>query len=92
MFLSWPRHDQDAALALHQIEQDEQANKCSVCGGDARECQDPANGRAYEVKLARCYRTKAVGKTMQRREGDKDSSAVVASTIFHQERVKPPKS
>ena len=92
MFLSWPWADQDAALALHKREQDEQAEKdqyeCPVCGGDSRECQNPDYQRAYEASFSRCYRTKAVGKAMAKRADDKDSKALVAMTRFHPERVK----
>lgn len=68
---------------------DEEARKCSVCGGDSRECQDPAYGRAYEVTIGRCFRTKAVEKTTSRRGEDDHAGSLVASTIFHPERVKP---
>lgn len=60
-----------------------------MCGGDKDECNDPANQRAYEVAFSRCYRTRAVGKaTAKRNDSDADSRALVASTIFHPERVK----
>lgn len=76
------------ALALHQVEAEHEANRCPVCGGDARECQDPANGRAYTAEFTRCYRTKAIGKAMKSRDDDKDAAALVASTRFHPDRVK----
>lgn len=61
-----------------------------MCGGDARECQDPANQRAYDVALGRCYRTKTVAKaTANRNDSDTDSRALIASTIYRPERVKP---
>lgn len=77
------------ALALHHLEQEEEQHRCPVCGGDSRECQDPANQRAYEAAFARCYRTKAVGKAARARADDKDGKALVATTRFHPERVKP---
>lgn len=92
MFLSWPWADQDAALALHRRERDEQEEKdqyeCPVCGGDSRECQNPDYQRAYEASFTRCYRTKTVGIAMRGREDDPDSRALVAMTRFHPDRVK----
>lgn len=77
------------ALALHQVEAEEEAHRCSVCGGDARECQDPANQRAFETKFGRCYRTRSVAKAAKKRnDADTDQRALVASTIFHPDRVK----
>ena len=89
MFLSWERHDQDMALALHLVEVEEETHRCSVCGGDSRECQDPANQYAFETKFRRCYRTRSVAKAAKKRDdSDTDQRATVASTIFHPERVK----
>lgn len=92
MFLSWPWADQDAALALHRREREEQEEKdqyeCPVCGGDSRECQNPDYQRAYEASFTRCYRTKTVGIAMRGREDDPDSRALVAMTRFHPDRVK----
>lgn len=92
MFLSWPWADQDAALALHRREREEQEERdqyeCPVCGGDSRECQNPDYQRAYEASFTRCYRTKTVGIAMRGREDDPDSRALVAMTRFHPDRVK----
>ncbi len=92
MFLSWPWADQDAALALHRREREEQEERdqyeCPVCGGDSRECQNPDYQRAYEASFTRCYRTKTVGVAMRGREDDPDSRALVAMTRFHPDRVK----
>lgn len=92
MFLSWPWADQDAALALHHREREEQGEKdqyeCPVCGGDSRECQNPDYQRAYVASFKRCYRTKTVGIAMRGREDDPDSRALVAMTKFHPDRVK----
>lgn len=89
MFLSWDRHDQDMALALASVEAEEAANRCPVCGGDKRECQDPKRQHAYSASFTRCYPTLAVGRAMKQRGDDPDSRALVAHTIFHPERVKP---
>lgn len=62
-----------------------------MCGGNKDECQDPANQHAYEAAFSRCYRTKTIGRAMDSRSNDRDSKALVASTIFHPERVKPVK-
>ncbi|MDN5685808.1 MAG: hypothetical protein L0G94_03875 [Brachybacterium sp.] len=77
------------ALALHYVEAEEESHRCPVCGGDARECQNPAYQRAYEAAFTRCYRTKVIGNAMKSRENDADSRALVASTRFHPDRVKP---
>lgn len=77
------------ALALHHLEAEEESHRCPVCGGDSRECQDPDYQRAYEAAFTRCYRTRAVGWAMKGRENDADSRALVASTRFHPDRVKP---
>lgn len=89
MFLSWSRYDQDMALSLHHYEAEEKSYRCPVCGGDSRECQDPAYQRAYEAAFTRCYRTRAVGHAMKSRSNDDDARALVASTRFHPDRVKP---
>lgn len=77
------------ALALHHLEAEEEAHRCPVCGGDSRDCQNPANQRAYEAEFTRCYRTRVIGHAMKSRSNDDDSRALVASTRFHPERVKP---
>lgn len=77
------------ALALHHLEAEQEANRCPVCGGDSRECQNPDYQRAYEAAFTRCYRTRTVGEAMKARENDPHSRALVASTRFHPERVKP---
>ncbi|MFC0673554.1 hypothetical protein [Brachybacterium hainanense] len=77
------------ALALHSIEQEDEANRCPVCGGDKRTCQDPKNQRAYEAGFKRCYASRAVGWAMKARGDDADARALVAYTTFHPERVKP---
>ena len=87
-FLSWPQYDRDLYRALHDVETDAETHRCPVCGGDARECQDPANQRAYEATFTRCFRTKAIGQAMKTRGEDDDSKALAASTRFHPERVK----
>ena len=89
IFLSWSQHDQDMALALHRVEQEEEANRCSVCGGDARECQDPANQRAYAAEFGRCFRTRNVAMaTSNRHEDGPAARSLVVSTRFHPELVK----
>lgn len=88
MFLSWERHDQDIALALAEVEAEAERNRCPVCGGDSRECQNSDNSRAFEAKFGRCYRTKAVSKAMDARADDNAAKALVASTVFHPDRVK----
>lgn len=76
------------ALALHRLEQDEEAARCPVCGGPKAECQASENQRAFEADFARCYRTRAVSHAMRAREDDPDLKALVALTRFHPERVK----
>lgn len=88
-FLAWPRHDQDLLLALREVEAEDESNRCPTCGGDARECQDPANQRAFEAHFTRCYRTKAVARAMDARGDDRDGTSLVASTRFYPDRVKP---
>ena len=89
VFLSWPQHDQDIALALHRVEAEEKARTCPVCGGDADECQNPDYQRAYAAAFSRCYRTRTVGHAMKsRRDDGPDAKALVVSTTFHPERVK----
>lgn len=88
MFLSWPWADQDAALALHYREAEEDQYRCPMCGGDKRECQDVANQHAYSTEYTRCYRTNAVSRASKSTENDQDSKSLVAHTKFHPERVK----
>lgn len=76
------------ALALHTLEAEEKSHECPICGGDSRECQNPAYQRAYEAAFTRCYRTKTVGNAMKARQNDDASQALVASTRFHPDRVK----
>lgn len=89
MFLSWARYDQDMALALHMVEAEEALNRCSICGGDKRECQNPAYQRAYEAEFGRCFRTRNVDSAMRSRKDDEQVKSLVVNTRFHPERVKP---
>lgn len=86
--MGWDTYDRQLVLALRDNERIADENRCPACGGDKRECQDPANGRAFDVALARCYRTKVVSRTLEARD-DRDPRALVASTILRPERVKP---
>lgn len=72
------------------VEQEEEANRCSICGGDKRECQDPDYQRAYEAAFGRCFRTRNVGMAMKGREkSDAELQSLVVNTRFHPDRVKP---
>lgn len=77
------------ALALHAHEAEVEANRCTQCGGDKRECQDPANQHAYGLEYARCYRTNTVSRNAKSTEKDQDPRSLVAFTRHHPERVKP---
>jgi hypothetical protein len=86
--VSWSQDDRDLYRALRQVEDVDEAHKCPVCGGDARECQDPKNQHAFETVFTRCYRTNSVSHAMDGRRGDPDARALAASTRFHPELVK----
>lgn len=75
-------------LALHQVEATEARYRCPVCGGDSRECQDPANSGAYVTKFGRCYVTRSHVWAMKTRTEDPDRQALVPRVEFHPERVR----
>lgn len=86
--MSWEQYDRDLVLALRQVERDEERNRCPLCGLDKSVCQDPANQRAFEAHLDRCYPSRAVGWAMRARADDQDARALVATMTFHPDRVK----
>lgn len=88
VFLSWTRHDQDMALALHHLEVEEESNRCSVCGGDKRECQNPDYQRAYAAEFGRCFRTRNVAQAMTGRKDDDQMQSLVVNTKLHPDRVR----
>lgn len=86
--MAWPDHDRDLVLALRHLETEEAANRCPVCGGDARECQDPANQRAYVAEFRRCYRSRAIQWAGRGRESDPDRSSLAPTTRFDKTKRK----
>lgn len=75
-------------LALRHLEAEEEANRCPVCGGDSRECQDPKNQNAFEANFKRCYVTRNLITAMKGREDDPHERALVPLTLYHPERRK----
>lgn len=62
--------DEDRAWALVPDLVDD-PDKCSVCGGDKRVCQDPDAQHAWVVEARRCYKSLAVAEWMERRKNEK---------------------
>lgn len=91
MFKSWEFIDQELALAdmLHEemLEREKTENKCPLCGGDKRECQNLANQNAYEAHAKRCYRSKAAMQEIAKYNDDYQST-IVAKTQLNPEKRK----
>lgn len=86
--MGWDRPDQELALALHELEREEEANRCIVCGGDSRVCQDPKNQHAHVVKVRRCFAGRAVNLALRSWENDTNFKTLVPLVYLDEGRVK----
>lgn len=70
------------------MEAEEEKNKCPICGGDAEQCQDPKNQRAFEAVFKRCYVGRAINAGMRARGDDPDAQSLVAFAKFDEAKQK----
>lgn len=54
------QEDTDLALALHELERAEAANRCPLCGLAKDVCRDKANQLAFRADYEQCHATWAI--------------------------------
>lgn len=85
-------HDRAWALALEvaeaKVRAEVEAATCPVCGGPKAECQDPDNQHAYDVTLARCFKTRAVDAAKRKRESDPDLGSLIVKAVLNPDKKK----
>lgn len=69
--------DRDWFLGLATLEMEEEANRCPACGGDVRECQNPANRFKYDIESNKCFKQATVIRKSSSYMADKYASAIV---------------
>ncbi|WP_347042017.1 hypothetical protein [Brachybacterium nesterenkovii] len=79
--------DRDWAIATAALDGD----KCPVCGGDDPEglCQNPRYQHAWDVKIRRCYKQRAVLMAMERVRSDPYAGTFVPVVTLNEARAKP---
>jgi hypothetical protein len=76
------QEDTDWAIALHEQEAAEQADRCPLCGLPKRVCRDIANQNRFKAEPERCHATNAIARAQDVQGGDdvtKQSTAWSAS-------------
>jgi hypothetical protein len=78
------------ALAPAFVDAEQEALRCTQCGGPAADCQDTDNQHAYVVEFRRCYRTQAVKEAQEKRAraSKGDMNGVVTIVTFDPTRKK----
>lgn len=56
----WLREDTNLAIALHEQEQAEAAERCSSCGLPKSICRDKANQWRFDAEAEQCHATYAM--------------------------------
>lgn len=64
------QEDTDYALALHQLEAQEAADRCPLCGLPKLVCRAPENQYGFEPEAERCHATWAILQRQDRLGGD----------------------
>jgi hypothetical protein len=75
--LFWPE-DTDLAVALHEEEAAEAAEKCPLCGLPKSICRDPANQLRFKASYERCHATNAIAQAQSVQGGDEVSRTATA--------------
>lgn len=77
--------DRDWALADTAV--------CPLCGGDdpERVCQNPAYQHAWEVKITRCYKSRAIQMAMERFKNDPYLATFIPHVTLNLAKAKPMK-
>lgn len=70
--------DTDVALALHEQEAAEAAEKCPLCGLSTSVCRDPGNQFGFRVAGERCHATYALTAAQAKESGDDTSTRSTA--------------
>ena len=78
----WSEEDRGWFLALRQVEAEEEAATCPVCGGPRAECGDRANQYAFEVDGGWCYRRKALIEASEAKFKDKQGRVAAAASVM----------
>lgn len=64
------QEDTNWALALHEQEQAEAAEKCPLCGLPKSVCRDVRNQTRFQPEHERCHATAAIGRAQSVQGGD----------------------
>lgn len=84
----WPKpgeqmflpEDTDVALALHEVEQQEAAERCPLCGLPKAVCRAKDNQFRFKAEFERCHATNALLQAQSAQRGDDISRQATAWT------------
>lgn len=62
--------DRNWALALHRLEKEEAADRCSLCGFPRSICRDPEHQFAFVAEVEQCHAAYATAMAQDQRKGD----------------------
>lgn len=78
----WLQEDTDGALALHEEERAEAAEKCPLCGLPKSVCRDAGNQFRFRASAERCHATNALAQAQDAQGGDDVSRRATAWSAY----------